>query len=79
MTTKKTPTKQNKREAKQVEKQKAKKEVAKKSVSKGKCPEPASDPPIAPLGFRPFAGFNLKSPFYHLRDTPSTVTNFEYS
>jgi hypothetical protein len=38
MTTKKTPTKQNKREAKAAEKAKAKKEVAKKSTSKGKCP-----------------------------------------
>jgi hypothetical protein len=41
MTTKKTPTKQNKRETKATDKAKAKKEAPKKSVSKGKiylCP-----------------------------------------
>jgi hypothetical protein len=37
MTTKKTPTKQNKREAKAAEKAKAKKNANPKSVSKGKC------------------------------------------
>ena len=36
MTTKKTPTKQNKREAKAVEKAKAKKVTPAKSASKGK-------------------------------------------
>jgi hypothetical protein len=37
-TTKKTPTKQSKREAKAAEKAKSKKPTTSKSASKGKCP-----------------------------------------
>lgn len=45
-TTKKTPTKQNKRDAKAAEKAKAKKQPPAKSVSKGKCPNRAPESSI---------------------------------